>query len=517
MQGGIVQEQSVKENDKRIFKNTVFLYIRMFIVMLVSLYTSRVVLSTLGVTDYGIFNVVAGVVVMMNVVNGAMSVSTQRYLTFALGKKDYQGLRQTFSMCMSIFIGLSVLVLILGETVGLWFVNTYLVIPPERMQAANWVYQFAILSCICTLLNNPYMAMITAHERMNVYAYVGIIEAVLKLLIVYLLLVIPMDRLIVYGFLTFLSSFVVTLIYHIYSVRHFAESRYCFYWDKSLFKQLASYSGWNLFGAFSGVAKGQGLNMLINMFFGPSVNASRGIAYQVNGVVGSFFSNFYTAVRPQITKYYAQGDMENFYRLVINSSKMAFFLILLISLPLIVEAPMIINLWLGQEPQYVVVFVRLIIMITAIDAMSTPLMTAIHATGNNRLYQICVGMIMIMTLPISYVFLKMGSSPVAVFLVSLCLSIISLFVRLLIASKQTGLPFARYAVQVVFRSILVAGMACILPWYLHGILDSSVLSTVLVCVVSVVSVLFFAYLLGFDSEERRKIRQNLIRRFVKRS
>ena len=505
-------EQSVSENNKRIARNTVILYIRMFFVMLVSLYTSRVVLNTLGVSDFGIFNVVAGVVTMMQVINGAMTVSTQRYLTFELGKHDMEQFQKTFSMCMSIFVLLCILMLLVGETLGLWFVNTYLVIPEDRMVAANWVYQFALFSCICTLLNNPYNATIIAYEKMDVYAYIGIVEVVLKLAIVYLLLIIPADRLAVYGGLTFLSTLIITLTYRFYCNKKFKETRYVFYWDKSLFRQLLSYSGWNLFGSLSGVAKGQGLNILINMFFGPSVNASRGIAYQVNSVVSSFFSNFYTAVRPQITKYYAQDNKEEMFRLVFNSSKMAFSLILFISLPIIVEAPMIIHLWLGQTPDYVVPFVRIIMMITAIDSMSTPLMTAIHATGNNRTYQLSVGIIMIMTLPVAYVLLKLELSPVSVFIASLCLSLISLFVRLYLAKRQLGFPFLKYTVEVVLRSFTVAGLSLILPVCLHCSLQESIISTLIVCCLSLISTLCVTYFVGLNKRERVSAKSLILRK-----
>lgn len=506
---------AVQSSNKRIAKNTLILYVRMFVVMLISLFTSRVILKTLGVDDFGIFNVVGGVVMMMNMVNGAMSVSTQRYLTFELGKKDYVQFAKTFSMCMNIFFLLCVLMLIVGETVGLWFLNTYLVIPPERIEAANWVYQFALLSCMCTLLNNPYNATIVSHERMNVYAYIGIAEVIFKLAIVYILLIIPVDRLAAYGALTFISSLAMTLIYRWYCVKHFREARYFFYWDGKLFKQLASYSGWNLFGSLSGVAKGQGLNILINIFFDPSVNAARGIAYQVNSVVHLFFTNFYTAVRPQITKYYAQGDKENMFRLVSNSSKMAFFLILFVSLPLVIEAPFVIQLWLGQMPDYVVPFVRLIIIITAIDSMSTPLMTAIHATGNNRLYQFTVGMIMIMTLPISYIFLKQGYSPISVFVISLALSVLSLFVRLFIAHKQIGLPFMSYTIQVVLRAFAVAALAFILPGWLHHTMTPGWSATISVCATSVLSSLTFAYMVGLNGTERESV-VTLVRNQIKK-
>lgn len=293
--------------------------------MAVTLYTSRIVLEMLGVEDFGIYNVVGGVVTVMGVLNGAMAVSVQRYLTFELGKGDSKRLKQTFSMCITIFLLFAFLLLVLAETVGLWFLNTQLIIPEERIVAANWVYQFSIFSAIVTLLYIPYNAAIIAHEEMNVFAYVSIMEVVMKLAIAFVLIVFSYDRLIIYGLLLMLTAIVVTLVYIVYCVRKYEECCYRFYWEKKLFTQLLSYSAWNLFGSLSGVAKGQGLNILLNMFFNPVVNASRGIAYQVNSAVNQFFSNFYTAVRPQITKYYAQNDLKNMFELVFRSSKFSFF------------------------------------------------------------------------------------------------------------------------------------------------------------------------------------------------
>ena len=425
-------------NNKRIAKNTLLLYVRMFFVMAVTLFTSRVVLATLGVTDFGIYNVVGGVVAMMGILNNAMAVSTQRYLTFELGRGDAVRLKQVFCMCLAIFVMLAVVVVVLGETVGLWFLNSKMTIPADRMVAANWVYQFSILACVASLIVTPYNAVIIARERMNVYAYVGILEVVLKLAVVYLLLVIPVDRLTTYGLLILLSQIVIAVIYMLYCTRHFAEARYRVYWDGSLFRELVSYSGWNLFGSAAGVVKGQGLNILLNMFFTPAVNAARGIAYQVNAAITQFFTNFYTAVRPQITKYYAQGDMEEMTKLIFRSSKMSFYLIMLISMPVIIEAPYIVSLWLGQLPEYVVPFTRLIIAISAIDAMASPLMTAAHATGHIRLYQSSVGTMVMLNIPVSYVFLRLGFPPLTVFYVSLAISVVCLFMRLWICLLYTS-------------------------------------------------------------------------------
>lgn len=504
---------TVADNNKRILKNTMLLYFRMFFIMAISLYTSRVVLKTLGVEDYGIYNVVGSVVAMMGVLNNAMSVSTQRYLTFEIGTKNFVKLKQIFSVCVTIYLILSIIILLLAETVGLWFLNTQLLIPHYKIDAANWVYQFSIFSSIVTLLLTPYNASIISHEKMNVYAYVSIIDVILKLLAVYILLMIPYDRLIIYGILIFICHLIIMLIYRAYCIRNFSECRYSFYWESGLVKELISYSGWNLFGSLSSLIKGQGLNILLNMFFNPTVNAARGIAYQINVAVTMFFSNFYTAVRPQITKYYAYGDLENMFKLVFRSSKLSYYLILLISLPIMIETPFIINLWLGEIPEYVVIFTRLILIITAIDSVSHPLMTTAHATGDIKLYQASVGTTTILNLPISYVFLKLGFSPVVVFEISICISIICLFMRLWIVNRLLNFPVKDYIIHVLGDSLKVTFISLFIPSVLYYYLDNSFCSFICITLLSIVVTIFSVYCIGLTSAEKEFVDSFIKRKF----
>lgn len=489
-------------NNKRIAKNTMLLYFRMFLMMAISLYTSRVVLKVLGVEDFGIYNVVGGIVSMMGVINGAMSVSTQRYLTFELGKGDNIRLKQVFSMCLTIYMMLGALLIILSESIGIWFLNTQLVIPAERMTAANWVFQFSIFSTVFSLLTNPYNAVIISHEKMGVYAYISILDALLKLGIVYMLLVLPTDKLATYGFLMFLLHAVNCGLYWTYCHVKYKEAKYSFFWDRNLFKSLLSYTGWNLFGSVAALVKGQGLNILLNLFFNPAVNAARGIAYQVNTTVSHFFTNFYTAVRPQITKYYAQNDLDNMFKLVFRSSKMSFFLILLISGPIIIEAPFVIQLWLGQLPDYVVPFMRLIILITAIDAMANPLMTTAHATGKIALYQFVVGSMTIMNIPISYVLLSLNFGPITVFQVSLLISLINLFLRLWIVKRLVDFPVVNYIKQVFTICLLVAAISLVVPLITNHFIGKGLLPFICVCVVCVVSTCMTVYFIGLKANER---------------
>lgn len=473
---------------------------------IISLYTSRVVLKALGIVDFGVYNVVGGIVAMMGLLNSTMSASTQRYLNYELGKGDnnFIQLRKTFCMCFNIYLLLSLIFFVLAETVGLWFLNTQLIIPSDRIVAANWVFQFSVFSVINTLLVNPYNAVIIAHERMNLYAYVSILEAILKLIIVYLLYISPIDRLISYGFMVLVVSMMITMIYRIYCIRQYKESHYYIVKDKYLFKELISYSGWNLFGAVAGLVKGQGLNILLNMFFNPSINAARGIAYQINTHITMFFTNFYTAVRPQITKYYAQGDLDNMFKLVFRSSKLACYLILVVALPIVIEAPFIVKLWLGQLPEYVVPFVRLIVVISAVDSMAAPLMTTAHATGKIALYQSIVGTMIILNIPISYCLLKFFEcSPLVVFEVSLCIAITCFFLRLWIVKILTGFPVQRYITNVLGTVFVVSILSICIPLWLYLKLDDTLFSTFFVCCTCVMCTFSAIFTVGLEQNERK--------------
>ena len=496
----------ISANNKRIAKNTLVLYVRMFFILAITLYTSRVVLKVLGVEDFGIYNVVGGVVAMMGLLKGAMSAATTRFITFELGRRNFEQLRKTFCTSVMIYILICIIFVILAETIGLWFLNTKLTIPIERQSAANWVYQFTIMSLFIEMICQPYNAVIISHEKMSFYAYVSILEVALRLLIVLLLLLLPFDHLALYGLLMMATSIVVCMTYHFYCQKRFAECKFKLCKDKDLFITMLSYSGWNLFGSASSLVKGQGLNILLNVFFNPAVNAARGIAYQIYGAISQFSQNFYTAVRPQITKYYAQNDLMNMFKLVFRSSKLSFYLNLLLGVPLIIEMPQIITLWLGQKPDYVVAFSRLIIVISMIDAMAHPLMTSIHSTGHVALYQSLVGFLNILNLPISYVFLKVGYTPIVVFYISLIITIVSLFIRLAIVKRYILLfPVANYIISVFVVCILVSIISSILPIVAYCYFDKSLFSIFVVCLVSVFSVMLTAFLIGLRNDERKFI------------
>lgn len=413
-----MQEQSASNNkeisnnttsgNRRIAKNAVMLYARMFLTMIVGLYTSRVVLDVLGVEDYGTYGVVGGIVAMMGFLNSSMSGATSRFLTFELGKGDEKRLADTFSSALIIHIGIALLVLILAETVGLWFLNNKLVIPAGRMPAAQWVYQLSIASAMLWITQAPYNATIIAHERMDIYAYVEILNVTLKLLIVYLLSIGNFDKLILYAVLVFLVSVLIRMIYRIYCLRHYQESHLHWVWDKSIMKPMLVYSGWNLYGALCLTTRQQGTNFLINIFFGVVFNAASGVATTIQGVVKGFTYSSTMAFRPQIIKNYAQGIIGEMMRLMKSAMSLCIFLSLLVSLPLFVEINYVMDLWLVKTPVMAVEFVRLLI-VSAFFALITLIFTiGIEATGYNRQMNVYTGTIFMLTIPVMYIFFKLG-------------------------------------------------------------------------------------------------------------
>ncbi len=494
---------SPSENNKRIAKNTLLLYFRMLLTMAVSLYTSRVVLEALGVEDYGIYNVVGGVIAMFGFLNAAMSSSTQRYITFELGKGNFTQLQKVFAASVNIHLLIAFIILVLGETVGLWFLYEKLVIPAGRMDAAFWVYQFSIVTMMTMIVSVPYNAAIIAHERMSAFAYISVLEVVLKLGIVYLLFLTGFDRLIFYAALLCLMQVVIRLIYGRYCGTHFAETHYRCHWDGRLFREMLGFAGWNLWGNCAAILFTQGLNIMLNMFFGPAVNAARGIAVQVQGAIAQFSGNFQMALNPQITKSYATGDLNYMHSLIFRSSKFTFLLLATLSLPVWLEAEMILGVWLKTVPDYTAVFVRLMLCITIIDAMAGALMVSAQATGKVRLYQSVVGGILLLIVPVSYIVLELGAAPWSVFVVHLAICILAFVVRLFIIRPMIQLPLRDYIVQVLLRCAGVLLLALPLPVALLYMLPQNLPSGITVCVVSVWVMLLSAYGAGLNVQERK--------------
>jgi len=480
----------------------------------ISLFTSRVVLNTLGIEDFGIYNVVGGVIIMFSFINNAMASSTQRYLTFEIGKQDFVRLKTVFNTSFQIHLLIAIAIVILGETVGLWFLNTQLNIPPDRVNAAFWVYQFSILSSVVMILNVPYNALIIAHERMNIFAYISILDVVLKLVIVYFLLLTKFDRLIFYAFLILSTTIIVRIIYHFYCKKHFAETKLTKSFDKLLFKEMFSFAGWNLFGNLAGVTFTQGLNILLNIFFSPVVNAARGVAVQVQSAVSGFVTNFQTALNPQITKAYATNDFNFLYNLIYKSSKYSFFLLLILTIPIFLRTDQILTLWLKNVPDHTVNFVRIMLMISLVDSIASPLMTAAGATGKIKLYQGVIGTILLLILPISYLALKWGAIPEAVFVVHLTIAIIAQIVRLIIIKPMIKLPYRIYFKNVVFPIILISGLTILPLFLINTLFEIGIWNLIWITLFSVFYTSFVIFFFGLKQSERlffiNSIKQKLL-------
>lgn len=506
---------SVKNENinKRIAKNTMLLYLRLIIVMGVSLFTVRIVLKTLGVVDYGIQNVVAGIVTMFSFVTMTLSTGTVRFFSFQLGDKNMDKLNKLFNLSFLYFCIIIVIVFIVSETVGVWFLENKLTIPPERLNAAYWVFQFSILTFAVNLIDVPFKSLIISYERMNVYAYISIIEVILKLLVVYMLMTISFDKLIVYSALLSLSSIVITLSYVFYCKRYLDGCKFRLYWNAEMFRELFSFCGWNLIGALSNVLRSQGINILLNMFFNPIVNAARAVAFQINTAVNNFVLNFYTSFRPQITKLYASDNLKEMIRLVLLSSKVSFYLILFLAVPIILEANVILSIWLTNVPEYTALFTRLVVMNAVIESLSYPLSAAVMSTGKNKWYQITTGGLLLLNLPVAYVFLQLDYPPQITMEISIVITAFSILSRLLFVKHYLSVSLKKYISEVMKYIVMVSITSIVLPLCLHYYLDYGFIRLVLVSMVSTLSIALSIYFVGVSKGERQAINKFAVTKY----
>lgn len=488
--------------NSRIAKNTILLYIRMLFLMAISLYTSRAILQILGVEDFGIYNVVGGFISLFGILNTAIGTSTSRYITFAIGKGDKYTLKKVFSICVLTHFIISIIILILAETIGLWFVINKLSIPEERFTASIWVYQSSIISAIVMILSVPYNADIIAHEKMSAFAYISIFEAIAKLCIVYILLIGHTDRLILFALLNFVIQMIIRCIYSNYCIKHFEESKFTFIWDKDLFQEILSFSSWNLLGSAAGTLFTSGVNVLLNMFFGPSVNAARGIATQIQSAVGQFSLNFQTAINPQITKCYASGELNRMHTLINRSTKFTFMLLLCISLPVIIETYYVLELWLGQVPNYTIVFIRIMLCISIVDAMANPLMKAASSNGNVKKYQIIVGGILLSIVPLSYIVLKLGGKPESVFIVHLCIALFAFFVRIYIVKPLVCLPINEYIKQALLPCVKIAFTFFVIYLFIYNVANLEYVHYIIRIALIVIIFMITSYFVGLTKTEK---------------
>lgn len=499
--------------NRRVIKNTLMLYIRMFLIMAVSLYTSRVVLEKLGVEDFGIYNVVAGVIASFSIITSTLSGAISRFITFELGKNIKESIKSVISTSINIQFILSLIVILLCETLGVWFLNTHLNIPEERMLAANWVFQAAMISFVFRLLIVPFEAMIVAHEDMQVYAYMGIVDTFLQLGVVFLLGVLPFDQLTLYGWLLAIVVLVTLIVYIAYCKQKYAECSYSLHIDKFKFREMAGFAGWNFLGTSAGILRKQGVDIVVNMFVGVTINAARGVATQLDAAVCKFTSSFTTALKPQIIKSYSSGDYKRLFFLINQGARFSFYLMLFLAIPIILEMDIILSTWLKNVPDWAVLFSQLQIFESVIAVLSTTLIVGMLATGNIKKYQIVVGLIALCNLPLCILLLNFGIPAYCTYLVAIVLEFVCLYFRVLMAHQLLAMDMALFFKNVIVNVSIVGVIASILPLLIHVNMDYGYLRFCIVLFTSAICCSVSVFFIGLKKSEREYI-QNLIKQKI---
>lgn len=489
-------------NTKRIFFNTIVLYVRMFITMVITLYSSRIVLQALGVEDYGIFNVVGGIVALLTFLKSSLASSSQRFISYELGRKDEDQLKKVFGTCVMSHLLMSLIILIIAESLGLWFLNAKMNIPEGRMVAANWVYQFAVGSLILSMVSVPYNADIISHEKMTYFAVVGIVEAILKLLFAFALLFFNTDSLILYAFLTFFLNLLVFFSYITYCRHKFQESKGVFYFEKEQFKRVFSFSGWAILGQSAVVAANYGTGILVNMFHTVTANAAMGIAQQVNGALTGLTSNFQTAFQPQLTKSYAAKDYEYLNKLISYTSKISFFLLFIVTYPILLNINIVLNIWLTVVPEYTATFCVLFIIASLINALGTALWTSIFATGSIKSYQITSSLIFFSDVILVYIAFYCGCAPTACMVIKVLINLVILFVRLYFAKlKVIGFSASSYLKNSILASFAASAITILFTFPLYNITETRI-GIILTTICSIVASIIIMYFVGLNKQER---------------
>lgn len=499
-------DQKHIENTKRVAKNTGLLYVRTIVMMLISLFTSRIVLEALGVENYGINNVVGGVVGMFSIISGSLSGSISRFLTYALGEGNKEKLRKIFSMSINIQIFIGLIIIILAESCGIWFINHKLNIPPDRLIAAHWVFQCAVFGFFIALLNVPYNASLIAHERMGVFAYMTIIDVVIKLLMAYAIFITPFDKLITFAILNLCVGILMRIIYGIYCVKNFEECRYEWTaFDKKLAKEMTGFAWWGFFGNTAWMFNTQGVNILINMFFGVVYNAARGVAGQVEAAVMGFVGNFSTALNPQITKSYAAGDKDYLFSIICRGTKFTYFLTLFFAIPLWFEAQTVLSLWLVEVPEDSAIFLKLSLICSIITTGGSPLLTAIMATGEIKKYEIVVTVIGCLVFPLTYLAYKLGASILSTYFIYMVIYTIIIWIKVDFSKKLFDFPPQLFLSKVLVPSVAVTILSFILPFGLASIMHENVARLFVMVPLSIVSTTLCIYLFGLTKGEKKYI------------
>jgi O-antigen/teichoic acid export membrane protein len=506
----------MQDSNKRIANNTLMLYFRQVLSLLVSLYTVRIVLNILGVEDYGIYNVVGGIVSFFSFLTGTMASATQRFFSFALGQNDFEKLKKTFTVNWIIYGTIAITALLLLETIGLWFVNEKLNVPFERFEAARWIYHFSVLTFIATIFTAPFMAIIIAHEDMHIYAYVSIIEAVLKLGIVFLLTYLPWDKLELYGILIFAIMVIIDIIYIIICTRKYKECQFQkFYWDKSLLREMTGFTGWTLFGQLTGVFRNQAVTILLNQMFNPVVVAARAVAISITGQINLFSNNFNVGLYPPIIKLYAANDKQEMFSLIFRGSKITFFLMWVFALPLFLEMDSILQIWLKNPPSEAVLFTRLALIEVLINSISLPIVTAARAPGRMKVYELTLGSIQVAIFFISWFVLIVGGAAYSVFVVAIVANLVMFVVRLLIVRTLVGLSLRVFFLQVVMSASIVSLFSALPSLVIHWILPEGFIFTCVSVLFNISITCVCMYFMGLRKLERKQVKNIIVNQINK--
>lgn len=505
----------MSSNNNRIALNTVYLYLRMLFLVIIQLYTVPIILDALGVEDYGIYNVVGGIVGMFTFIGGALSSGSQRFLSYAIGQENQNELKRVFDSTQTIYVVYSLILFFIAESVGIWFLNNKMQIPESRIMAANWVFQFSVISFIINLLAIPYNSAIIAHERMSVFAYVSIIDGVLKLAAAVSLSFLNGDLLIWYAVFICLISILVRLIYQIYCNHSFVECKgFHFTWDNELSKKLLTYSGWNMIGSLALIARNQGLNIVVNIFFGPILNAAHSLAQQIGGLVTQLINNVYLATRPQITKLYAQDNKNAMWNLVFKSSKWTFFLLMIISIPAILEMKNILDIWLPEIPDYTVEIAQLLIISIVIETTVNQIIGAFQAMNHIKKYQMVSSTILLLNIPISYILLKYYKSGVLIpYCVTCLLSFFYMFSLLHVAKSEISMDIKKYIKTIMLKMLLVTASAFSIEFLIYQLLPESLFRIFITVIESIIISCICIWLMGADDDERFMIKQKIKKLF----
>ena len=495
-------------NNRLIAKNTVFIYIRMIIVLFVTLFSVRIILHVLGNTDYGVYNVVAGFVSMLAIISTTLRLAINRFLAFAIGEGDRKKTIDILNQSLICFFGIAVILLLFFETIGLWFVSNKLVIPPERLSAALWVYQFSIVSFIITIIAVPFGALVVAYEDLSFYSILSIAEAFAKLGIVYAVKILPYDKLVFYGMLLLLVVVIKEAINFIFCLTKYDTCKFRFVWNKDIFKSLFSFAGWTMYGATANVANNQGNNILTNLFFGPNVNADRSVAFQVSNALSMFGTNLFVAFKPPIVKSYAQGDYAQVNHLFMLSSKMSFYLCLMLLIPLYLETPLLLKWWLGNPTENMFEFTRLTLLYSIIVTQGEPITALIQATGRIRLYHLVVESVTLLSLPLTYVAFAFGYNASSSFIISIIVFLIAHGLRIIILSRSVDFfQSKRYIYNVIIKSLVVSVISIAIVYPFHRLLEQGIIRFVVVSFCSLTIVLLSSYIFGLESKERDAIKR----------